>query len=96
MAVVLDHAVGIDAEARSCPRDSGLQVGVDVHAGRVEPDEERLLVLRWRVDELEVGVEHLLVDRLHPLLGERAGVLAALLAPLPEAAVVAGVSVAVA
>ena len=37
---------------------------------------------------LMVCGEHLLVDRLHPLLRERAGVLAALLAPLPEAAVV--------
>ncbi len=37
---------------------------------------------------LTVSGEHLLVDRLHPLLRQRTGVLAALLAPLPEAGVV--------
>ena len=41
-----------------------------------------------RVDEFHGLGEHFLVDRLHPLLRQRAGVLAALLAPLAEAAVV--------
>ena len=71
LAVVLDHAVGIDAEPGLALR-LGLEAGPDVHAGRIEPDEERLLVLVRAVDEVERGVEELLVDRLHALLG-RAG-----------------------
>ncbi len=42
------------------------------------------------VDEVERGAEELLVHRLHALDVERAGVLAGLLAPVPEARVAAG------
>ena len=41
------------------------------------------------IDEVERGVEELLVHRLHALLVERAGVLAVLLAPWAEARVLA-------
>ena len=87
VAVVLDHAVRADSEPGLALR-LGLEVGVDVHAGRVEPDEPGLAALLLLVDELDRGGEHLLVHRLHPLLRQRAGVLAALLAPLAEAGVV--------
>ena len=72
------------------PTEFGLQMGEDVHPGRIEPDEERLLVLVGAVDEVERSVEELPVHGLHPLLGDRASVLALLLAPRSEARVVAG------
>ena len=71
--------------ARPCRRDRRprpvlpsrlrLQVREDVHAGRVEVAEERLVGLVLPVDEVERRGEELLVDRLHALLGQRAGVL---------------------
>src|SRR5690606_32537171 len=45
------------------------------HAGRVEPDEERLVGLVLAVDEVLGGREKLLVDGLHALGVERAGIL---------------------
>ena len=63
-------------------------MGPDVHAGRIEPHEERLAVADGAVDEFRRGLEKVLVDRLHALLGERPGVLAFLLAPGAEARVV--------
>ena len=47
LAVMLHHAVGIDAEPGLSLR-LRLEPGPDVHAGRIEPGEERLLVLRLR------------------------------------------------
>src|SRR6202043_514384 len=88
LAVVLHHAVRIYAEPGLSLR-LGLEPGPDMHAARIEPDEERLLVPVRTADEVDRGPEELLVDRLHALLGERAGVLAFLLAPRPEARVVA-------
>src|SRR4029453_13914796 len=64
-------------------------MGPDVHAGGIEPDEERLAVADGAIDEVRRGLEKLLVDRLHALLGERPGVLASLLAPGAEAGIVA-------
>ena len=57
----------------------------DVHARRVEPEEERLAVGLGLVDELERVIEDLVVDRLHPLRIERPGVLDLLLADLAPA-----------
>jgi hypothetical protein len=74
VAVVLDHAVGIDAETGLALR-LGLEVRPDVHARGVPPHEERLAVLVRLIDEPEGPGRDLLVDRLHALLGERAGVL---------------------
>ncbi len=50
-------------------------VGPEVHTGRVEPHEERRLAVRGGADEPLRGFDDLVVDRLHPLLGQRAGVL---------------------
>ena len=87
MSVMLDHAVGIEAEPGLALR-LGLEPGPDVHAARIEPDEKWLLVAVRPVDEVGRGIEKLPVDRLHALLGERAGVLAFLLAPWAEAWIV--------
>ncbi|MCY1406818.1 hypothetical protein D9M71_220980 [compost metagenome] len=61
------------------------QVRDDVHAGRVEPDEERFVVLLGLVDEREGLVANLLVDGFHPLRIERSGVFDFLLADLAPA-----------
>jgi hypothetical protein len=45
-----------------------------MHPGRVEPDEERLLVGHRFIDELLGCGEDLAVDRLHALPGEGPGV----------------------
>ena len=57
------------------PSDCLLEVRPDVHAGGVEPDEERLVVLDGAFDELRRLRVDFLVDRLHALRGQRAGVL---------------------
>ena len=61
------------------------EVRDDVHARRVQPEEERLAVALGLVDELGRVVEDLVVDRLHALGVERAGVLDLLLADLAPA-----------
>ena len=88
MSVMLDHPVRVDAKPGLALR-LGLEPGPDVHAARIEPDEERLPVAVRPVDEVGRGLEELLVDRLHPLFRERPGVLAFLLAPGAEARIVA-------
>ena len=71
--VELDHAVGIDPEPGDAP-GLGLQVREDVHAGRIEPDEEGA-TLRVRLADERHGLrQHLFVDRLHALPGQRSGV----------------------
>ena len=57
----------------------------DVHAGRIEPAEERLVVRLGFVDELECEIANLVVDRLHPFWVKRAGVLDLLLADFAPA-----------
>ncbi len=74
VAIVLHHAVGIDAQTGLALRLL-LQVRPDVHPGRVPPAEEWLAVAVGLLDELEARVEELLVDRLHPLGRQRTGVL---------------------
>ena len=61
------------------------QVRDDVHARRIQPEEEGLVVRPRLVDELERVGEDLVVDGLHPLRTERAGVLDLLLADLAPA-----------
>ena len=56
----------------------GLDVGAKVHVGRVEPHEEWLVSCGLVLDERRCRSEELLVDGLHPLSVERAGVLDAL------------------
>ena len=57
----------------------------DVHARRIEPEEERLVCLPGLVDELERVAQDLVVDRLHAVGTERAVVLDLLLADLAPA-----------
>ena len=51
-----------------------LEVGPDVHAGGVPPEEERLVGLLGAVHEVEGLGGDFLVDGFHALLGQRAGV----------------------
>ena len=67
-----------------------------MHAARIEPSKEWLLVPVGAVDEVERSIQKLLIDRLHSFLVERAGILAILLAPFAEAGVLSGVSTVVA
>ena len=69
----------------------GADVGAQVHAGRVEPAEERLARRVLPLHEVDRRGGGLVVDRLHALLGERAGVLDGLLADLAEARIDRGV-----
>ena len=89
LPVMLDHAVGIGAKPRHALR-FGLEVGENMHPGRIEPDEERLLGVMRPVHEIERSAEEFLVRRLHALFRQGAGVLAFLLAPRPKARIVAG------
>ena len=70
--IVLDHAVGVDAQAGLALRFI-LQVREDMHAGGVPPQEERLVgFLRFlQIFQREGG--DFLVDGLHALDVERAG-----------------------
>ena len=63
----------------------GAHVRAQVHARRVEPAEERLAGRLLPLHEVDGRGGGLVVDRLHALLGERAGVLDRLLADLAEA-----------
>ena len=72
--VVLDHAVAVFVLSRLAAM-LGLHVGAEVHPRAVPPAEERLAGLRLTRDEFLRGGDRLVVDRLHPLLGQRAGVL---------------------
>ena len=73
LPVVLDHAVGIHAQA-GLALGLLLQVRPDVHAGGVPPAEEGLVGLVLALDEVERARRDLLVHGLHALLGQRAGV----------------------
>ena len=55
-----------------------------MHAGGIEPGEKWFLVPVRSIDKVERGGEKFLVHCLHALLGKRAGIGAALLAPLAE------------
>ena len=83
------HPVRIDAEPGLSLR-LGLEASPDVHAAGIEPREEGLLLLVRTVDKVERGLQKLVVDGFHAFLGERASVVATLLAPLPEPRIFAG------
>ena len=74
MRIVLDHAVRILVLAGD-PAVCCLHVGAEVHPCRVPPAEERLAGILLAGDEVLCGSKGLLVDGLHSLLGQRAGVL---------------------
>src|SRR5262249_10174673 len=90
LAVVLDHAIGVEAEAGLALRLL-LQVREDVHARGVEVAEPRCAGLVLALDEALRCGEKLLVDGFHALLAHRAGVLDHLLADLAVGRVVGGV-----
>src|SRR5262249_20007561 len=72
--VVLDQAVGIEADAGTALR-GWLEMRPHVHARGVEPHEEGLAALDRAAHELLLCVVDLQVDRGHPRPGERAGIL---------------------
>ena len=72
--VVLDHAVGVEAKP-GLAEVRLLHMGEVVHPRGVEPAEERLSGLLGAGEEILGRREHLLVDRLHALHRQRAGVL---------------------
>ena len=85
--VVVDHRVVVRRlPAPGLPDALRLRVRAQVHVGGVQPDEERRLGRVLAVDEVERVLEHLVVDRLHPLLGQRPGVLDPLLADAARSA----------
>ena len=51
------------------------RVGAEMHVGGVDPHEERRAVRLLAADEVDRRVGDLVVDGLHPLLGQRTGVL---------------------
>ena len=73
VAVVLDHAIGIDAQA-CLAFGFLLQVREDVHARGVPPEKKWLVRLLGALHEVKRPGGDFLVDRLHALLGQRAGV----------------------
>ena len=72
------------ARARARARKGVSILGV-AHARRVHPDEERLNGLHLPLDEVDGRSGGLIVDRLHPLPGQRAGILDCLFAHFAEA-----------
>ncbi|MND76385.1 hypothetical protein D3C80_680320 [compost metagenome] len=73
VVVVLDHAVRIQADTGPAVGFL-LQVGPDVHAGAVEPDEEGLVGLVRLVDEVLGSLHQFVVDGFHTLARQGAGV----------------------
>ena len=74
--VMLDHAVGVLVAGHAAlAAHRRAHVGEDVHARGVHPDEERLARLHLPLHEVDGGGRRLVVDRLHALAGQRAGVL---------------------
>ena len=74
MAVVLHHAVGVDVLPGNAPVLL-LHMGAEVHPRTVPPHEERLAGLVLPLDEIQRCGDGLVVDRLHALPRQRAGVL---------------------
>jgi hypothetical protein len=90
--VVVDHRVVVGRlPAPRLPDAPRLGVGPQVHVGGVHPDKERGAVRLLAPDEVLGRGDRVVVDRLHPLLGQGAGVLDALAADAAEAPVLGGV-----
>ena len=75
--VVLDHAVAV-LVLTGLAAVLSLDVRAKVHAGRVPPHEPRLAGGMLLADEGKRPVGGFIIDRFHPLLGQRTGVLDAL------------------
>src|SRR4029077_5172346 len=82
LGVVLNHAVVVLSARGEAGLVAmlGFHVREGVHARAVKPAEEWLVRLRLARDVIDCGVGGLVVDRLHALPGQRAGVLNGLLA----------------
>ena len=77
--VVVEHRVVIRRlPSPGAANTLGLGVRAEVHMGGVEPHKERRVSVVLATDEVHRGVAELFVAGLHPLLGQRAGVLDAL------------------
>src|SRR5262249_42912438 len=74
MAVVLDHAVGINAEARLAV-GLLLEMREDMHSGRIPPAEERCARLGLTCDEVESLFGDLFVNGLLAFSREGASIL---------------------
>ena len=75
--VVVDHGVVVRALESSRLADAlRLGVGAEVHVGEVHPHEGRLAGRVHPLDEVHRAGGDVVVDGLHPLRGQRAGVLA--------------------
>ena len=73
--VVIDHRVVVlGLPAAGLPEARGLGVRPEVHAGRVEPNEEGFAGRVLPLDEVHGAGQELVVHRLHPLLGQWARV----------------------
>ncbi len=84
--IVLDHAVDVLAVAvRVAAAVLGADVRAQVHAGGVHPAEERLVRGMLALHVVDGGGGGLVVDSLHPLLGESASVFDGLFANFAEA-----------
>ena len=84
--VVVDHRVVVGRlPAPGLTQALLLGVREEVHVGRVEPHEEGLAGLLLALDEVRRRGDELVVAGLHPLRGQRAGVLDLLLADLAPA-----------
>ena len=90
--VVLDHAVDVLAVAvLVAAAVLGADVRAEVHARGVEPAEERFAGVFLPLHVVDGRGGGLVVDRLHPLLGQGPGVLDGLLADLAKARIDGGV-----
>ena len=78
LVVVAHHVVVLRLPPAGLAAAAVLDVGAEVHVRRVEPHEERGVAVLGGAHEAQRLGEDLLVDGLHPLAGERAGVLDAL------------------
>ena len=84
--VMVDHRVVIRAlELPRLAQARRLGVGAEVHVGEVHPDQGGLAGLVLALDEIDGARGDVVVDRLHALLGQRAGVDTGLLADAAEA-----------
>ena len=73
--IVVDHDVVVfRLPAAGLAQALGLGMGPEVHVRGVEPHEERLIGLGLAVDVFRGRGQDLIVDGLHPLFGQLAGV----------------------
>ncbi len=85
---MLHHAAAVDIELGRMLRRKLIvtwaEVGIDVHARRSVPSEERFGLLIGPSDEVDRSIEEFIVNRFHPFAVERSRVFDALLADFAE------------